>query len=67
MASTGFLVDAGKFFIFVLMLSLASVGLSSLAFLISAIIKSRSIAIVTFAVIHLAMLVSFCFFLATII
>ncbi len=54
----GFQLSAGKFFIYLLMLSLGVVALSSLAFLISAAIKNHSIAIVTFTLTHFIMLVS---------
>ncbi|XP_064405232.1 broad substrate specificity ATP-binding cassette transporter ABCG2-like [Halichondria panicea] len=52
----GFQLSAGKFFIYLLMLSLGVVALSSLAFLISAAIKNHSIAIVTFTLTHFIML-----------
>lgn len=54
----GFIVEVDKVFIFLFLISLGTVALSSVAFAISAVIKNRSIAVVLFALHNLTSIVS---------
>lgn len=56
----GYQLRADKFFTFFLLLLLASLSRTSIAFAISAIVKSRSIALVMYSMISIGMIVSQC-------